>query len=64
MKKIFSVPDMSCRHCVDAISKALSAAGLSGYDVLLDSQEVKIETDTPDKVIAILDEAGYEAELK
>ena len=64
MKKVFSVPDMSCQHCVGAISKALSAAGFSGYEVLLDSKEVKAETDTPDQVIAILDDAGYSAVLK
>ena len=64
MKKTFSVPDMSCQHCVGAISKALDGAGFSGYEVLLDSKEVMVETDAPDKVIALLDDAGFEAELK
>ena len=63
MKKVFSVPDMSCQHCVAAVSKALSDAGFSGCEVLLDSKEVKVETDAPDKVVAILDDAGYEAKL-
>ena len=63
MKKIFSVPDMSCQHCVGAISKALSDAGFSDCEVLLGSKEVKVETDAPDKVITILDDAGYEAKL-
>ena len=63
MKKVFSVPDMSCMHCVGAISKALSAAGFSDCEVLLDSKEVKVETDAPDKVVAVLDDAGYEAVL-
>ena len=61
MKKVFSVPDMSCQHCVGAISKALSDAGFSGYEVLLDSKEVKVDTDAPEKVPAILDDAGYPA---
>ena len=61
MKKVFSVPEMSCRHCVEAISKALSAAGFSGFEVLLNSKEVKVETDEPDKVTAVLDDAGYSA---
>ena len=61
MKKVFSVPDMSCQHCVGAISKALSDAGFSGYEVLLDSKEVKVETDAPDKVAAVLDDAGFPA---
>ena len=64
MKKVFSVPDMSCQHCVGAISKALSTAGFSGYEVLLDFKEVKVETDEPDKVVALLDDVGYEAKLK
>ena len=64
VKKVFSVPDMSCQHCVGAISKALSVAGFSDYEVLLDSKEVKVETDEPDKVAAILDDAGFEAKLK
>ena len=64
MQKVFSVPDMSCQHCVDAISKALSAAGFSRYEVLLDNKEAKVETNEPDKVIALLDEVGFSAELK
>ena len=64
MQKIFSVPDMSCQHCVQAISKALSEAGFSGYEVLLDNKEVKVDTDDPDRVIALLDGAGFGAELK
>ena len=64
MKKVFSVPDMSCQHCVAAISKALDHAGFSGCEVLLDSKEVKVETDSPDKVTAVLDDAGFPAELK
>ena len=63
MKKVFSVPDMSCGHCVDAISKALEAAGFSGCEVLLDSKKVIVETDAPDKVTAVLNDAGYPAEL-
>jgi copper chaperone CopZ len=63
MKKVFSVPDMSCEHCVDTVSRALTAAGFSCYEVLLDSKEVKVETETPDIVTAILDDAGYEARL-
>ena len=64
MKKIFSVPDMSCGHCVNAISKALAAAGFSGFEVALDAKEVRIETDAPEKVAAILDDEGYSAELR
>ena len=64
MKKVFGVPDMSCQHCVGRIGKALDAAGISGYEIALDSKEVRIETDTPEKVAAVLDDAGYPATLK
>ena len=64
MKKVFSVPDMSCEHCVKAISKALAGAGFSGYDVALDVKEVRVDTDAPEKIVAILGDEGYSAILK
>ena len=64
MKKVFSVPDMSCEHCVKAISNALDAAGFSGYEIALDVKEVRVETDSVEKVIALLDDEGYPAVLK
>jgi copper chaperone len=64
VKKVFSVPDMSCEHCVKAISKALEGAGFSGYEVDLNAKEVRVETDAPEKVAAILDDEGYPAVLK
>jgi copper chaperone len=64
VKKVFSVPDISCEHCVKAISKALDAAGFSGYEVALDAKEVRVDTDAPEKVAALLDEEGYPATLK
>lgn len=64
MKKVFSVPDMSCQHCAGRIKKALDAAGISGYEVALESKEVRVETDAPEKIAALLDDAGYPATLK
>ena len=64
MEKVFYVPEMSCQHCVGVISKALQTAGFSNYEVLLGSKEVKVETDSPDKIVALLDDAGYSVELK
>lgn len=64
MKKVFSVPDMSCQHCVGRIKKALDAAGIVGYDVALASKEVSVETDAPEKIVALMDEAGYPATVK
>ena len=64
MKKIFSVPDMSCEHCVKSITKALDDAKFSGFEVDLSAKEVRVETDFVDKIISLLDEAGYDAALK
>ncbi|GHS94111.1 hypothetical protein AGMMS50276_06060 [Synergistales bacterium] len=64
MKKIFSVPDMSCEHCVKAITKALDDAKYSGFEVDLPAKEVRVEADSADKIISLLDEAGYDATLK
>ena len=64
MKKVFSVPDMSCGHCVGRIKKALDAAGISGYEIDLDSKEVRVDTDAPEKITAVLDDAGYPATVK
>jgi hypothetical protein len=49
---------------VKAISKALDGAGFSGYEVDLGAKEVRVETDAPEKVAAILDDEGYPAVLK
>lgn len=59
-----SVPDISCHHCVARISQALEEAGVPEYRVLLEEKIVEVETDDLEKVIAVLDEAGYDATLK
>ena len=64
MKKTFSVPDMSCQHCAGRIKKALDAAGISDYEVVVESKEVHVETNAPEKICAVLDDAGYPAALK
>ena len=64
MEKVFYVPEMSCQYCVGVISKALQTAGFSNYEVLLGSKEVKVVTDSTDKIVALLDDAGYSVELK
>ncbi len=58
------VPDVSCQHCVNAISKALG--GLAGVNeaqtdlahktvhVRFDPQQVSLE-----RIVAALDDAGY-----
>lgn len=59
---IFNVPDMSCQHCVNRISKALEDLGLKDFRVDLEAKRVTVETDDPAQVISALDDAGYPAE--
>lgn len=61
---VLNVPDMSCHHCVARISKVLEELGVSEYRVLLEDKVVEVETDDLDKVLAALDEAGYEGTPK
>jgi copper chaperone len=59
---IFNVPDMSCQHCVNRISKALEDLGLKDFSVDLEAKRVTVETDDPAQVISAVDDAGYPAE--
>ena len=59
MKKIFSVPDMSCKHCVGRIEKALEKASVSSYEILLENKEVCVDEAEADKLVAALSSAGY-----
>ncbi|MDD2206240.1 MAG: heavy-metal-associated domain-containing protein [Aminobacterium sp.] len=60
----FHVPDMSCAHCVKRITTALEEAGYSGFNVDLETKTVHIETEDPQKIMDILDEAGYSANIE
>ncbi len=58
-----NVPDMSCGHCVGAITKAVKALD---HDAVLDfdlaTRSVKLQTAVPTgSVLATLAEAGYPA---
>ena len=61
MKKTFTVADMACQHCVGRIKKALDAAGVTGYEVVLESKEVRVEESQAAAAAAALSEAGYPA---
>lgn len=57
----YSVPDISCQHCVDAIKTEVSAVeGVTAVDVDLDSKTVLVAGGDKVAVIAAIDDAGYD----
>ena len=62
----FSVPDMSCGHCVGAITKAVKEIDATAkVDADLDRQTVSIETLAgADQIPKALDDAGYPATIQ
>jgi copper ion binding protein len=61
-----SVTDMSCGHCVSAVSAAVgSLHGVERVDVDLDSKRVEVEGEPldPGAIAEAIREAGYEAVL-
>jgi copper chaperone len=61
----FSAPDISCEHCKHRIESALTQSeGVSTAEVHIDEKTVNVEAElAADKLIEIIDEAGYDAEL-
>lgn len=60
----FNVPDISCAHCVNAITKEVSALpGVAQVKVELSSKTVTVEhgpqVDTA-AIVAAINEAGYD----
>lgn len=59
------VPDMSCGHCVEAVSDAVGqVAGVSDVKVDLDTKRVEVEGEGVElvPVTEAIREAGYEPE--
>ena len=60
----FQVPDVSCQHCVNAITREVSAIpGVQQVQVALDSKTVTVEHSeqvSTDAIIAAIVEAGYD----
>jgi copper chaperone CopZ len=64
MTLTYTVPDMSCDHCVAAITEEVSqVAGVTSVQVDLASKRVDVDgTGLDDGAIrAAIDDAGYEA---
>lgn len=61
MQYRFTLPDMSCGHCVAAITQALKAADAqTGIQVDLQAKAVEVDSALPRETLAAaLTEAGY-----
>ena len=60
----FRVPEISCQHCVNAITKEVSALpGVSAVQVNINDKSVRVEHDANVSVatlIGAINEAGYD----
>ena len=60
----FQVPEVSCQHCVNAITKEVSAIpGVQQVQVALDSKTVTVEHAdqvSTAAIVAAINEAGYD----
>ncbi len=59
--QIFELPDMTCGHCVKAVTQAVQAADPSAR-LNIDLPTHRLEVDSPlprDQLAAVLSEAGY-----
>jgi copper ion binding protein len=60
----FQVPEVSCQHCVNAITKEVSALpGVQRVQVNLDDKTVSVEHSEQvgiDQIVAAINEAGYD----
>jgi copper chaperone CopZ len=63
MATVLKVPDMHCEKCVERITNALNAAGLS-FEVSLNDKTVTVNGDDASaaKAAEALDDIGFEAQ--
>ncbi len=64
-KSTFNVEGMSCSHCVNAITKAVTTLeGVFGVNVDLDGKKVTVDFDEAkvslDRIKAAIEEEGYD----
>ncbi|WP_175059866.1 MULTISPECIES: heavy-metal-associated domain-containing protein [Thermococcus] len=67
MKAILKIPNMSCKHCVMRINKAIESVGAKG-EVSLEKKTAVVEFD-PEKVslediVMAIERYGYEVEVE
>ncbi|KAF2958875.1 copper resistance protein CopZ [Thermotoga sp. Ku-13t] len=56
------VPDISCGHCRNRISKALEELGVKQYEVSVPEKKVNLETENIEPVLEKLRKIGYPVE--
>jgi copper chaperone len=57
----FNVPDISCQHCIDAITgKVTAVEGVTDVGVDLGAKTVSVVGGEHSAVIAAIDDAGYD----
>lgn len=58
---VYSVPEISCDHCVQAITREVTAvAGVTGLSIDLAAKTVAVTGGDADAVVAAIDEAGFD----
>jgi len=62
---LLAVPDVTCQHCVRAITEFVSAVpGVVDVEVDLDAKVVRVDgTPARAAVVAAIDDAGYDVEV-
>lgn len=57
----YKVPDISCEHCVNAITESVTAvAGVDTVEVDLDAKSVTVVGGANAEVITAIDDAGFD----
>lgn len=57
----FQVPDISCQHCIDAITSEVSAVpDVQSLQVDLEAKTVMVVGGENDALIAAIDDAGFD----
>lgn len=58
---VYSVPDISCQHCVDAITAEVTAVdGVTDLAIDLGAKTVSVTGGERGAIVAAIDEAGFD----
>lgn len=61
----FLIPDMTCEHCKKRIISVIEESGGTVDALDLETKLVAVTSDLqPEKLVALIDEAGYTAEVQ